>query len=117
RQRSRVNEDDSFEELIVANVHPFLDRPCHTGKADAELCIQLLAYGSHAAVAEVVDIVDHCRGVDQADEIFYNKDDIFLSEDALVIAQVETEFLVDPVSADFTEVVSFLAEEQALDDI
>ena len=71
-----VDEVDRSEYLVVAHVHALADGARHTCQAHAELVVELLAYGAHAAVAEVVDIVDIGLGVDKLDEIFDDGDDV-----------------------------------------
>src|SRR5690606_4644422 len=105
------------EVFVVAYVHPFLDGPGHTGKSHAELRVQLFSHCSYAAVAQVIDVVDEGLRVDETDKVLYDKDNVFLGEYPLVVTQVEAEFLVDPVAAYFTQVVTLFAEEKTLDDI
>ena len=63
----------------------------------------------------MVDIVDVALGVDQLDQIFDDGDDILAGENLHVHRSVEAEFFVDAVAAHLSEVVTFLAEEEALD--
>ena len=44
-------------EHVLLNGHLLLDRPLHAFEADAELILEQLADRTHAAVAEVIDVV------------------------------------------------------------
>ncbi len=77
----------------------------------------MFAYGSHAAVAKVIDIVDNSLRVDETDQVFNDQDDILFRQNPLIVAQVKPEFFVNPVATNFTEIITLFAEEQALDDI
>src|SRR5690606_37788446 len=77
----------------------------------------LFSNRSYTAVAEGIDIVDHCPGVDESDEIFNDEDDILFRQYALVVSKIETEFFVNPVATNFPEIVALLTEEKTLDNI
>ena len=44
--------------LDVLQAHPLLDRPLHPHQSDPELVLDQLADRAHAAVAEMVDVID-----------------------------------------------------------
>ncbi len=62
----RPNVDQALrgDGVQVLDSHPLPDHPIQTGKADAELVLQQLAYAAQAAVAQVVDVVGgaHAHG-------------------------------------------------------
>ena len=74
----------------------------------------MLAYGAYATVRQVVDIVDSSIRVHQLDEIFDNLDDVLLGQDADIHICVQTQFLVDAVTAHITQIVTLVREEQVL---
>ncbi len=43
RERTRIDQVDRCEHLIIPYVHPFPDRTRHPRQTDAELCIKLFA--------------------------------------------------------------------------
>ena len=55
--RTRVDQARGRDRPRVADGHALLDDPLHADQAHAELVLQQLADGAHAAVAEVVDVV------------------------------------------------------------
>ena len=52
----------------------FTDCTGHTGQPDTELIVQLFAYSTYTTVAQVVDIIYICTGIQQLDQIFDNLD-------------------------------------------
>ena len=75
----------------------------------------MLTDGANATVGQVVDIIDGCLRVDQLDEILDNLDDVLLGQHADIHIGVETQFLVDAVTAYITQIVALVGEEQVLD--
>ena len=71
-----VNQVGGCEHLVVAYVHTFANGAAHTGQSDRELVSQLFAHGAHAAVAQVVDVVNGSVRVNQLNEILDNLDNI-----------------------------------------
>ena len=67
----------------VLRGHSFLDEPLETGDTDAELVLKQLAHRTHAAVAEVVDVVDRADPVFQI-EVCGNGSDDIINRDVLV---------------------------------
>src|SRR5205814_5100240 len=100
----------------------------HADQAHAELVLQKLAGGSHAAVAQVVDVVGNlllARGVVQLDQLADEGDEVALLEDPELtpadavedVLLVTSEALVDLVTADATEVEAARVEEQRLQQV
>ena len=116
RQRLGIDQVDRREHLVVAHIHTLTDGAGHTGQADAELGLQLLTHSTDTTVAQVVDIVDFGLAAQQLDQIFDDGDDVFLSQDFDIFGDVEVKLAVDAVTADQTQVISLVREEQLLDD-
>ena len=125
RVRSEIGVDDAgdslgvdkvsrSEDLVVSHVHALTDSTAHTCQADGELVVELFSDGTYTAVAEVVDIVHLGAGVNQFDQVLDNLDDVLLGEHAGVVRDRHIEFTVDAVASHFTEVVTFLGEEEVL---
>ena len=97
---------DRSKDFIVTHIHALPDGPRHTRKTHSELIGQLLTYGTHPSVAQVVDIVHFCLGVDQFDQVFNDANDVFFSQYLYICFDLELEFLIQSVATDFTEIVS-----------
>ncbi len=70
----RSHRADIYKALRSDNVeilkrHALADNALHSGEADSELILKQLADGTHAAVAEVVDIVGLARAVSKVAEV------------------------------------------------
>ena len=63
----------------------------------------------------MVNIIDRRIAVDEVDEILDNLDDILLGQHAGVGVDVQTELLVDTVTANLAQVVTLVGEEQVLE--
>ncbi len=100
---------------MVAHIHLFAYGTCHAVETEAELVVQLLAHGTHTTVAQVVDIVHFCLGVDQFDEVADNGDDVLIGQHARLLGNVEVQFFVNTITSDFAEVVSFIREEELVE--
>ena len=116
RDGPRVDEVLGREFVRVAEVHPLLDRPRHAGEAERELALELLADGPHAAVAEVVDVVDVRLAVLQLDQLGDDRDDVLLGQRHRVVLTGQPEPLVHAVPADGAEVVALVGEEEAVEE-
>ena len=115
-KRLGIDQVDRGEYLVVAHVHPFTDGAGHTRQADAELGGQLFAYGAHATVGQVVDVVHLALGVDQFDQVLHDGDDVLLGEHLYGQRGVEPQFFVDPVTAYIAQRIAGVREEQFFDD-
>src|SRR5690606_5120763 len=85
--------------------HTFLDRTLHTKQADAILVFQQLAHRTHTTVAEVVDIVNFALAVLQIDEGFDHGQDVFLTQDGIIIRRIEIETHVEFHTANGAQVI------------
>ena len=116
RQGLRVDQVNRGKHLVVTNVHPLADGPCHTCEAYAELRRQLLPYRTYTSIGQVVDIIDFRFGIDKFDQIFYDGDDIFLGQDLLVHSDIESQFLVHSIASYLAQIVTLVGEKQLIDD-
>ena len=79
-------------------------------------CGDLLADRPHAAVAEMIDIIDRALLLLQFDQVIDDRDDVLLGQRGRRHRDVETELAVDAVAADVAEIVPLLVEEEAVDE-
>jgi hypothetical protein len=68
---------------FLVDGHLFLDRPFHADQADAELVLQQLADRAHAAVAQVIDVVDRADVLAQLQQVLDGRVEIVGIERAL----------------------------------
>ena len=100
---------------ISTERHALLDRALHAQQADAILVLHQFADRAHAAVAEMVDVVDLAAAVAQVDERLDDGEDVLLAQRALGVGRVEVEAHVHLDAADRREVVALGVEEQRLE--
>ncbi len=117
RGRGRLGVDQVVRHhgVDIDRRHALLDRPLHAQQADAVLILQQLTDRTHAAVAEVVDVVDLAAAVTQADDRLEDLEHVFLAQGAHVVGAVEFQADVHLDPADARQVVALLVEEQALE--
>jgi hypothetical protein len=86
RRRRRLGVDQVLRHhrVDLDRGHALLDRALHAQQADAVLVLHQLADRAHAAVAEVVDVVDVALAVAQVHQRLDAGDDVFLAQRALV---------------------------------
>src|SRR6202022_2013160 len=112
---ARVDKRSRSDRVRVTDRHALLDDSLHADQAHAELVLQQLAHGPHAAVAEVVDVVRDlllARRVVELDQLAQEGDEVALLQDpqlALADARedvlfIPTQALVDLIAADAAEV-------------
>ncbi len=109
-----VDKVDWSEHLVVAHIHALANGARHTRQTDTELVVQLLAYSTYSAVAQVVDVVNVGFAVDKLYQILDNGNDVFLGEDTHVHRGIKSEFFVDTVATYFAEIVTLVGEEEVL---
>src|SRR5690606_34943447 len=109
-----IDECYGLEVLIITHRHSFLDGPSHSGKTDSELSVQLLSYSTYPTVRQVVDVVDYGFSINQADQVFYDRHDIFGGKYSNVQGGIRTQLFIDSVTPYISQFVTFIAEEQAL---
>src|SRR5215510_7792133 len=103
---------------LLVHAHLFLDGAFHADKTDAELVFHQLAYRAHAAVAEVIDVVD-CADVfaqlqrvpDGGVKIFRIERALFQVSSIVLLIQLDVEFQ----TAHAAEVVLARVEEHAVE--
>ena len=117
RQRLAVDKLCRREHLVVAHIHALAYSPSHTSKTNTELVCQLLANSAHAAVAQVVDIVNISLGVQESYEPLYNLYDVLLREDTHRHVDILTKPLIEPVTTYVTKVVTLVREEKFLNGV
>ncbi len=110
-----VDQVDWGEHLVVAHIHALAYGAGHAGQAHAKLVVELLAHGAHAAVAQVVDIIDVGLAVDKADEVLDDLDDVLAGEHSHVVGGRQAQLLVDAETAHIAQVITLLAEEKVVD--
>ena len=109
------------DRLDVLGRHPLADHTLHAGQTGAQLVLDQLAHGPHAAVAEVVDVVgadvegalgrlDLGAAVVQRDDVLDRGDDVVDGQRLLVEGLGQAELLVDLVAADLGQVVALGVE-------
>ena len=118
------------DRLDVLGRHPLADHALHAGQTGAELVLDQLAHGPHAAVAEVVDVVGldldrlavgvqvrrtgavHEGGVVvvETDDVADRRHDVGDGQRLLVERLAGAELLVDLVATDLGEVVALGVE-------
>ena len=89
RHRLVVDELLRHQRLDVLQAHALLDGALHADQADAVLVLDQLADGAHAAVAEVVDVVDLAVAVLQLDQVADDLEDVLAPQRALLERHVE----------------------------
>ena len=105
------------EGLVVTDIHTFADGTCHTRQTDTELVVELLADGTYATVAQVVNVIYIRLAVDKLDQIFYDGYDVFFGQYLDIDRNAQVEFFVDAITTYITEVITLFAEEKVGDNL
>ena len=114
--RLRVDQVVRHERLdLLRHAHALLDRALHADQTDAVLVLHQLADRAHAAVAEVIDVVDHAAAVAELDQVADRLEDVALGEDLRLDRLVDLELVVQLEAADLREVVALGVEEQVVE--
>ena len=101
---------------VLVDRHLLLDRPLHAHEADAELVLQQLADRAHAAVAEVVDVVDAADVLLQPQQVLDDAEEVVRRQRLLVDRHLGVELDVELEAADAREVVALGVEEHAVEE-
>ena len=109
----------------VADGHALLDDPLHADQAHAELVLEQLAHGAHAAVAEVVDVVRLAVAVVELDDLADDRHEVLVVEDPAILVPralarlflADPEVLVELEPADLGEVEAACVEEQRVEQV
>ena len=119
----RVDEVVRHERVdLLRHAHALLDRALHAHQTDAVLVLHQLADRAHAAVAEVVDVVDRAAAVLELDEVADRLEDVLRREHLdvergpLLLRHVVVELVVQLEAADLREVVALGVEEQVVEE-
>ena len=106
---------------LLRHAHALLDGALHADQTDAVLVLHQLADRAHAAVAEVVDVVDRAAAVLELDQVPDRLEDVLRREHGLVerrllvVGQVAVELVVQLEAADRRQVVALGVEEQVVE--
>ena len=114
RRHHRLGVDQILRHGVgdIRRPHPLAHGALHAHQAHAVLVFQKLADRAHAAVAQVVDVVDLAARIAQLQQHANDLDDILLAQDALGILDiVELQARVHLHTPDRAEVVAFDIEE------
>ena len=118
RDRLGVDQVVRHERLdLLRHAHALLDRALHADQTDAVLVLHQLADRAHAAVAEVIDVVDRPLAVLQIDQVADRLEDVALGQDGVVERLVELELVVQLQAADLRQVVALGVEEQVVEQV
>ena len=115
RSGLRVDQVLRHDGVDLDRRHALLDGALHAQQTDAVLVLHQLADRAHAAVAEVVDVVDFALAVAQIEQRADYRDDVFLAQHAHRIGGVEVEPHVHLDPADRGQVIALAVEEQRLE--
>ena len=114
--RLGIDEGLRRELFLVLEVHALADGPFHADEADAYLVGEQFADRADAAVAQVIDIVQHAFAAAQLDQVLQRGDHVFLGKRLGFLRDVQAELTVDLVAADGREVVAARVKEQLLEE-
>ena len=119
RRRRRLGVDQVLRHhgVDVDRAHALLDGALHAQQAQAILVLHQLADRAHAAVAEMVDVVDLALAVAQVDQRLDDREDVLLAQRAHGVLGLEVEAHVHLDAADRGEVVALEVEEQAVEQV
>ena len=111
----RVDQILRHDRVDLDRGHALLDRALHAQQADAILVLHQFADRAHAAVAEMVDVVDVAAPVAQIHQRLDDREDVLLAQHAHGVGGVEIETHVHLHAADRREVVALGVEEQRIE--
>ena len=122
RDRLGVDEVVRHQRVdLLRHAHALFDRALHANQTDAVLVLHQLADRAHAAVAEVIDVVDRAAAVLELDEVADRLEDVLRREHlgvergALILGHVAVELVVQLEAADLRQVVALGVEEQVVE--
>ena len=70
---------------FLVDRHLFLDRALHADEADAELVFEQFADRAHAAVAEVIDVIDRADALAQFQQVADGVVEVFRMQNARIV--------------------------------
>src|SRR5690606_7712138 len=95
----------------------FLDGALNANQTDAELVLGHLADRTHAAVAEVVNVIDDAFAVADVDQHLHDSHDVFFGQRARADDFLAAETAVELHAADGGQVIALCREEQVLEQV
>src|SRR5262249_47316053 len=98
---------------FLVHAHLFLYGAFHADEADAELVLQQFADGANAAVAKMVDVVDHADVLAQLEQVLDGGNEVRRFKRAIVKRRIEAELDIELQAADAAEIVLARIEEHA----
>ena len=113
--RLGVDEVVRHHGVDVHRRHALLHGALHAQQADAVLVFQQLAHRTHAAVAEVVDVVDFALAVLQVDQGADDREDVVLAQNGHIVRAFQLQAHVHLHAAHGRQVVALRIEEQAVE--
>ncbi len=114
-RRLGVDQVVRHDRRHVDRAHPLLDRALHAQQPDAILVLEQLADRAHAAVGEVVDVVDLALAVLEVHQLLDDREDVFLAQRRDGVLGVEAKAHVELHPADRGQVIALGVEEQAVE--
>src|SRR5256885_30495 len=111
-----VDELLRHQRLDVLETHALLDGALHAHETDAVLVLDQLADGAHAAVAQVVDVVDLAVAVLELDQVADDLQDVLAPERPLVEGDAQLQLVVELQAPDAREVVALGVEEEVVEE-
>ena len=107
---------------LLRHAHALFDGALHADETDAILILHQLADRAHAAVAEVVDVVDRAATVLQLDEVTDRLEDVLRREHRriergpLILGEVAVELVVELQAPDLRQIVALGVEEEVVEE-
>ena len=103
---------------FLVHGHFFFNRPLHADQADAELVLHQLADRAHAAIAQVIDVVDRTDALAQLQQVADGRVEIVGIERALVEAGrilILEQLDIELETSDLRKIVLSRIEEHAME--
>ena len=100
---------------MIEERHAFLDEPLGTGQADAALIGQQFANRADAAAAEVINVIQRTFAFFEPEQIFRRRHQIILRQNARRFLVLQSELLIDFITANAAQIIAFGVEEQSLE--
>ena len=112
RHRLGVDQVVRHHRVDIDGAHALLDGAFHAQQADAELVFHQLAHRTHAAIAEIVDVVDFAAAVAQFRQRLEDGENVFLAQHAHRVGRIQAHAHVHLDAADRRQVIAFGVEEE-----
>src|SRR5208282_2285908 len=116
RSRLVVDQLLRHQGLDILQAHPLFYRALHPHQPDAELVLDQLSDCAHAAIAEMVDIVNLAVAVLELHQVADDFEDVFAAQRALLERHVNLELVIELQAPDFRQVVALGVEEQVVEE-